>query len=141
MILSSHILSEIQAVCDRVIIINHGVVAADDTATNLSNKVTTDHRVIARIDGERAEILQAVRALSGIKYIRADMEREPGIYEYEIEAEPGIDIRRDINKIAREHNWDILTLKTMEMTLEDIFLKITMGENIQLSQNQKGDGK
>jgi len=140
-ILSSHILSEIQAVCDRVIIINHGVVAADDTATNLSNKVTTDHRIIARIDGDRAEILQAVRALSGIKYIRADMEREAGIYEYEIEAEPGIDIRRDINRIAREHEWDILTLRTMEMTLEDIFLKITMGENIQIGQKQKGDEK
>ena len=134
-ILSSHILSEIQAVCDRVIIINHGVISADDTATNLSNKVSTDHRIIARIDGPKAEILQAIRAVNGIKYVRADMEREKNIYDFEIEAEPGIDIRRDINKITREHNWDILLLKTMEMTLEDIFLKITMGETVQM----KGD--
>lgn len=136
-ILSSHILSEIQMVCDRVIIINHGVVAADDTATNLSNKVTTDHRVIARIEGEKPAILQAIRAL-GVKYVRADMEREPGIWEYEIEAEPGKDIRRDINRIARENEWNILLLKTMEMTLEDIFLKITMGEHVDLG---KGDAK
>ncbi len=129
-ILSSHILSEIQAVCDRVIIINKGVVAADDTATNLSNKVTTDHRVIVRIDGDKAEVLQAIRALDGIKYVRADMEREAGIYEYEIEAEPGVDIRREINRVVRENGWNILLLRTMEMTLEDIFLKITMGENI-----------
>lgn len=131
-ILSSHILSEIQAVCDRVIIINHGVISADDTATNLSNKVSTDHRIIARIDGPKAEVLQAIRAINGIKYVRADMEREKNIYDFEIEAEPGIDIRRDINKITREHNWDILLLKTMEMTLEDIFLKITMGETVQM---------
>ncbi|MBQ9695710.1 MAG: ATP-binding cassette domain-containing protein [Oscillospiraceae bacterium] len=132
-ILSSHILSEIQAVCDRVIIINHGVVAADDTATNLSNQVSTDHRIIARIEGEKAAILQAIRAIEGIKYVRADMEREPGIWEFEMEAEPGIDIRREVNRICRENNWDILLLKTMEMTLEDIFLKITMGEHIDLT--------
>ena len=133
-ILSSHILSEIQAVCDRVIIINHGVVAADDTASHLSEQVTTDHRVIARIEGEKAEILQAIRALDGIRYVRADMEREPGIWEFEVEAEPGRDIRRDINRIAREHEWNILLLRTMEMTLEDIFLKITMGEQVDLKK-------
>ena len=135
-ILSSHILSEIQAVCDRVIIINKGVVAADDTATNLSDQVTTDHRIAARIEGEKAAILQAIRTIPGIKYVRADMEREPGIWEYEMEAQPGQDIRRDINRIVRENNWNILMLKTMEMTLEDIFLKITMGEHIEL--NKKG---
>ena len=132
-ILSSHILSEIQAVCDRVIIINHGVIAADDTATNLSNQVSTDHRIIARIEGEKAAILQAIRAIEGIKYVRADMEREPGIWEFEMEAEPGMDIRREVNRICRENNWDILLLKTMEMTLEDIFLKVTMGEHIDLT--------
>ena len=133
-ILSSHILSEIQAVCDRVIIINKGVIAADDTATNLSEKVTTDHRVIARIEGEKAAILQAIRAIPGLKYVRADMEREEGIWEYEMEAQPGQDIRRDINRIARENDWNILLLKTMEMTLEDIFLKITMGEHVELDK-------
>lgn len=137
-ILSSHILSEIQAVCDRVIIINHGVIAADDTATNLSNQVTTDHRVIARIEGEKAAVLQALRTIEGLKYVRADMEREKGIWEYELEAEPGRDIRRDVNRIARENEWNILLLKTMEMTLEDIFLKITMGEHVEM---RKGDAK
>lgn len=138
-ILSSHILSEIQAVCDRVIIINKGVVAADDTATNLSDQVTTDHRVIARIEGEKAAILQAIRTIPGLKYVRADMEREEGIWEYEMEAQPGQDIRREINRIARENEWNILLLRTMEMTLEDIFLKITMGEHIELKK--KGGGQ
>lgn len=139
-ILSSHILSEIQMVCDRVIIINHGAVAADDTATNLSNKVTTDHRVIARIEGEKAAVLQAVRAIDGIKYVRADMEREPGIWEYEIEALPGQDIRREVNRIVKQNDWNILLLKTMEMSLEDIFLKITMGENVPFTADEKKGG-
>ncbi|HAJ96969.1 MAG TPA: ABC transporter [Ruminococcus sp.] len=138
-ILSSHILSEIQAVCDRVIIINHGVIAADDTATNLSNQVTTDHRIMVRIDGEKPAVLQAIRSIEGIEYVRADMEREKGVWEYEIEAQPNQDIRYEINRIARENNWNILLLKTMEMTLEDIFLKITMGEQVQVKNNKGGN--
>ena len=129
-ILSSHILSEIQAVCDRIIIINHGVVAAHDTTDNLSRNVSTDHRIIARIEGPRDEIVKAMRNIEGIKYVKADMEREAGVYEYELEALPGSDIRRDLYEITREHDWPILSLRSAEMTLEDVFLKITMGEGI-----------
>ncbi len=129
-ILSSHILSEIQAVCDRIIIINHGVVAAHDTTDNLSKNVSTDHRIIARIEGPKDEIVRALRDIDGIKYVKADMEREPGVYEYELEAVPGSDIRRDLFEIARRHDWPLLACRSAEMTLEDVFLKITMGEGI-----------
>ncbi|MBP0988100.1 MAG: ATP-binding cassette domain-containing protein [Oscillospiraceae bacterium] len=129
-ILSSHILSEIQAVCDRIIIINHGVVAAHDTTDNLSRNVSNDHRIIARIEGPRDEIVKALRNISGIKYVKADMEREPGVYEYELEATPGSDIRRELFHIAAEHDWPLLSARSAEMTLEDVFLKITMGEGI-----------
>ena len=129
-ILSSHILSEIQAVCDRIIIINHGVVAAHDTTDNLSRNVSTDHRIVARIEGPRDEIVKALRNIQGIKYVKADMEREPGVYEYELEAEPGNDIRRALFHIAAEHDWPLLSARSAEMTLEDVFLKITMGEGI-----------
>ena len=130
MILSSHILSEIQATCDRIIIINKGVVAAHDTTDNLSKNISTDHRVIARIEGPREEIIKAIRNIEGIKYVRADMEREPGVYEYEIEAAPDQDIRRDLFDIVTEHHWYLLGLRSAELTLEDVFLKITMGEGI-----------
>lgn len=129
-ILSSHILSEIQAVCDRIIIINHGVVAAHDTTDNLSKNVSTDHRLIARIDGPRDEIVRALRDIDGIKYVKADMEREKGVYEYELEATPGKDIRRDVFEIVCENHWPLLAMRSAEMTLEDVFLKITMGEGI-----------
>jgi len=129
-ILSSHILSEIQAVCDRIIIINKGVIAAHDTTDNLSRNVTTDHRIVARIDGPREDIVRALRNIEGIKYCRADMEREPGVYEYELEATPGADIRRDLFDIVCENHWPLLALRSSDMTLEDVFLKITMGEGI-----------
>lgn len=141
-ILSSHILSEIQAVCDRVIIINKGEIAADDTADNLSKKISADHRLIVRIEGKKDEILYELRKIPGIKYVRADMEREPGVYEYEMEAEEGTDLRREVNKVVQEHSWAILLMKSSELTLEDIFLKITMGEGIEphLNKLKETDG-
>lgn len=130
-ILSSHILSEIQAVCDRVIIINKGKVSAEDTIDNLSKTVSGDHRLIMRIDGAgRKEIIKILREIDGVISVKADMLREEEIWEFEIEAEENKDIRRDINKVCRENNLNILMMKNNEMTLEDIFLKITMGESI-----------
>ena len=135
-ILSSHILSEIQAVCDRVIIINKGKVAAEDTIDNLSKTVSGDHRLIMRIDGAgKKDIIKALRDIEGIISVKAD-----NIWEFEIEAQEGIDVRRDINSVCRENNFNILMMKNNEMTLEDIFLKITMGENISTNKDHKNGG-
>lgn len=145
-ILSSHILSEIQAVCDRVIIINHGVIAADDTTENLTKNISTDHRLIARIDGSREEVLKVIKAIPGVVSVNADMEREKGVYDYEIETKENTDIRRELFKRVVARNWVILGLKSTEMTLEDIFLKITMGDTVEIktnktepSENEKAD--
>ena len=130
-ILSSHILSEVQAVCDRIIIINKGVIAADDTTDNLSASVSNEHKLIMRIEGPRQEIYKAVRTMDGVVSVRADMEREAGVFEYEIESEPGTDIRRELNKLLSSKGWNILMMKPDELTLEDIFLKITMGDTVE----------
>ena len=139
-ILSSHILPEIQAVCDRIIIINKGKVVANDTADNLSKNVSVDHRLTVRIEGDKKQILELIKGLKNIKYARADIEREPGVYEYEIEAEDGIDIRRELNKRLAEKGFPILMMRSADLTLEDIFLKITMGEGVDLkSKSKKSD--
>ena len=135
-ILSSHILPEIQAVCDRIIIINKGVVAADGTADEISAKLTNEHKMTLRIEGstrtaaDKQEIVAALKALDGIKYVRADMEREKGVYDYDVEAEEKVDVRRAVNKLCREKGWNILMLQLSDLTLEDIFLKITTGDDI-----------
>lgn len=130
-ILSSHILSEIQQVCDRVIIINNGTVAADDTADNLSKKMSTDHRLIVRLEGNKDEILRKLKTVDGIRSVVADLEKETNVFEYEIEAMENVDLRRKISDVAQENGWPILMMKTTELTLEDIFLKITMGEGFE----------
>ena len=133
-ILSSHILPEIQAVCDRIITINKGVVAADGTADEIATKITNEHKMTIRIEGsthtaeDKKAIVAELKKLDGIKYVRADMEREKGIYDYDVEADEKVDIRRAINALCRDKGWNILMLQLSDLTLEDIFLKITMGD-------------
>ena len=140
-ILSSHILPEIQAVCDRIIIINRGKIAADDTTENLTKNITTDHRLIARIDGAREEVLKTIKGISGVVSVTADMEREKGVYDYEIETKEDVDIRRELFKRVAARSWIILGLKTSEMTLEDIFLKITMDDSFEIKTKKTSDKK
>lgn len=130
LILSSHILSEIQAVCDRVIIINKGKMAANDTLENLTKSISSINRMIVRLDGKREEVLAAIRRIPGVTSVRADMERENGTYDYEVVMEQDADIRIMLNEMCHEHGWSIYKMASDEMTLEDIFMRITMGEGM-----------
>ena len=129
-ILSSHILSEVQAVCDRIVVINQGKIVADDTADNLSRELTADHKLIVRIDGPKDEVVKLVQTIPGVVSVVADMQREKGVWEYNIEAVEGTDIRRELNRRLMSRNWYILGLRSSELSLEDIFLKLTMGESV-----------
>ena len=129
-ILSSHILSEVQAVCDRIVVINQGRIVADDTADNLSRELTADHKLIARIDGPKDEVIKLVQTIPGVVSVVADLQREKGVWEYNIEAVEGTDIRRELNRRLMSRNWYILGLRSSELSLEDIFLKLTMGESV-----------
>ncbi len=124
-ILSSHILSEVQAICDRVIVINQGVLVADGTADDLSKKMTDDFRYIVRIEGPEGEVLRLLRAITNMVEVQPLGQKEPGVYEYSLEAAPGTDVRRELFKRLVERNYPLLGLRSTEMTLEDIFLQLT----------------
>ncbi len=138
-ILSSHILSEIQAVCDRIVIINGGVIVADDTTENLTNMTMGERSFTARIDGPREEVIKVIKTIPGVEKVTAEMEREPGIYDFEIEADEKSDIRRDLFRRMADRNWCILGLRSNAMTLEDIFLKITMGDDVTIKKKAEPD--
>ena len=129
-ILSSHILPEVQAVCDRVIVINKGKIVADDTEENLSHNLSNDFRYIARIEGPEDEVT-ILTSISGMKEVDSYGQKENGVFEYSLEAEPGTDIRRELFNRLADRNYPLLGLKTTELTLEDIFLRLTSdGSNL-----------
>ncbi len=140
-ILSSHILSEIQAVCDRIIVINNGNIVADDTAENLSKSLSQEHKLIAQIDGPSGEVVKTVSTIRGVKSIEKGKQLSESVYEYNIETDEHLDIRRELFNRLAARNWYLLGLKTSELTLEDIFLKLTIGENVKLTKKAKGENK
>ncbi len=129
-ILSSHILSEVQAVCDRIIVINKGNLIADGTADSLSKQLSKDHRLTIRVDGAENDVYSILTKIGGVVKVEKLGKREAGSYDFIIESEPEKDLRREISKRLAERGCPILMFKSNELTLEDIFLKLTVGEGM-----------
>ena len=124
-ILSSHILSEVQAVCERVIVINRGSIVADGTPDSLAHSLSNENRLLLRMEGEEKAIKQGLHSLRGVKEVDAYGEKEPGVYEFSVEGNEGTDLRRPVFALAAQNHWPILSMKNTDLTLEDVFLRMT----------------
>ncbi len=124
-ILSSHILSEIQAVCERVIIINRGEIVADDTAKNLSEKLSSDSSLIARIVCSEKDMLEALKSVKGVKSVSSLGRKEDGTFDFLIEPNRGIDIRSAVFDRIVSRGKTLLSLTSNSASLEQIFLRLT----------------
>ena len=138
-ILSSHILSEIQAVCKRVIIINRGEIIADDNSENLAQKLSDDSTLLARITGNETDMLSALKSIKNIKSVSSLGQMEIGSFDYIIEPEDGVDVRADIFDRVVSRGKKLLTLKDNKLSLEQIFLRLTEVENDKAKQLLKSD--
>lgn len=130
-ILSSHILPEVQAICERVVIINKGEIAAIDTPENLSKGLNRAAKLTATIAGPQNQVSKLINDIYGVMY--SDVLSKPGkdTVTYVIEADKDIDIRRPLFFAMAKAGYPIIELKSMDMTLEDIFLKvITVEEEV-----------
>jgi ABC-2 type transport system ATP-binding protein len=124
-ILSSHILQEVSAVCDRILIINRGKIVADNTPEKLSASLSQGHKMQVRVKGEKQSILTALAEYPIIRAVNADISREPGTFDVVLSGDEGIDIREAIFRCMAKNNLPILSMKSMDLTLEEIFLQIT----------------
>lgn len=125
-ILSSHILPEIEAVCDRIIIINGGKIVANDTSEALSAKLSADHRLMITVAGPQKEVAELIAGISGVETVTAVGSKGTGVYEFAVEATEGVDIRRDLFTRLAQKNWPLLSSKSQALSLEDIFINLTI---------------
>jgi len=123
-ILSSHILPEITQICKRVIIINDGQIAAVDSLESLTNRLNKGERLLLRLRHSNYETIEKLRTL---KKVITVAEQETS--QFTIDCEPHANIQDRIAKLALENNWGIVELKPASITLEDVFLKLTLEEN------------
>ncbi len=128
-ILSSHILQEVQAICDRVVIINNGKVAAIDTPDNLARTISNENKFSLRISGDERTALDVLEGIEGIKNVKSLGRKERNSIDFIVETEPDVDVRPVIFQAMAAQNLPILSMSTVDMTLEDIFIEVTSNEN------------
>ena len=127
-IVSSHILSEIQAICKRILIINNGEIVADDTADNLAKSLSADHTIKLRVQGPEAEVKKTLLGIRGVVSAKCLGVVEKGSLDFEIEPAEDADVRKDVSTRIADRGWPILELSTEELSLENIFLRLTDGK-------------
>ncbi|MBQ6823436.1 MAG: ATP-binding cassette domain-containing protein [Clostridia bacterium] len=127
-ILSTHILQEVQAVCDRIIIINKGQLIADGNADTLTYKTAGNRRLVARINGPKADVKKALRAMDGVLFVDDLGQKEPATNEFLVESQPGVDIRKPMFRLLADRGWILMGLKSMDMSLEDVFVSLITNE-------------
>jgi len=126
-ILSTHILPEVSMTCHRVIIINQGKVITVDTPENLNKKLQKSSEILVTVEGPASEILKCLRSISGVLSV-APKEDSKENTSYLVESDKDRDIRKDISRTIVQNNWGLLEMKSIGMSLEDIFIKLVTEE-------------
>ena len=128
-ILSSHILSEVSAVCDYVLIISHGRLVASDTPDNLSKLAAGSNNLSLIVKGEKESIRQLLSEIPGVKTITVNSAENEKGWRVKLSTEESTDIREEVFYKMAENHYPILEMQSEKVSLEEIFLELTDGGN------------
>ncbi|MBP1538564.1 MAG: ATP-binding cassette domain-containing protein [Ruminococcus sp.] len=123
-ILSSHILPEVQAVCDRIVVINRGRIVADDTEKNILAGFDDEKNIYLTAQGDKQSVLESLEGISGAQKVSCK-KAKGGELEIVIKSAKDSDIRRQVFDSAAKDGWAILEMRTSKPTLEEIFIRLT----------------
>lgn len=123
-ILSTHILPEVQAVCDRIIVIDEGRIVADEKTRDIGRAVKGTRRYHAKICGDPASVLRAVRGVPGVTYVERMAEAEEGSVRYLIEADSALEVRKPLFYTLAQNSMPLIGLESAQANLEDVFLSV-----------------
>ena len=132
-ILSTHILTEVEQTCQRVVIINKGKVVAEDTPENLTRRLRGSATMFVQVDGDRAAEAQA--ALARVEGVASVTSANDAGTAFEVESESGRDVRRELARAVIGGGWGLLELRPMRLSLEDVFLSLTTEERQEETAN------
>ncbi|MGN0462210.1 MAG: ABC transporter ATP-binding protein [Ruminococcus sp.] len=124
-IFSSHILSEISAICDRVIVICNGEIVADTKVSELSSAITGKSTLTVEVEGSTSAVTSAINTVSGVTKVSVDRQTGENCNVYSVEHESGMDIRKGVFNVMAKNNMPILSMNEGGMSLEEAYLKLT----------------
>ena len=134
-ILSSHILSEVSQICNKVIIINKGKIVAVDSPKNLEDKMSSNNSVYVTVEDNDNNIENIVKKLSDVKNIKLLEENEDKTKQYLIEAKGDADLRKVLFVELAKENITVFEMKKADTTLEDAFMKLIEGGDKNVGSN------
>lgn len=123
-ILSTHILAEVQAVCERVIIINKGKIIADERTEDITKTIEDGYRYEIKICGPVREVEAAISKINGVKSVVSTGERDLDSYAFVIESDRGVDVRKPVFQLCASRSWAILGLTPTGTDLESVFIRL-----------------
>ncbi len=126
LIISTHILPEVSAVCQRVIIIHEGRIVAVDTPENLSRRLRRTEQVEIEVRGPQAEVANLLRNFPGVQDVRWVSSAESTTFT--LTSRQGADLREQLARTITQRGWGLLRLQSLDLSLEEIFLRLTVGE-------------
>lgn len=140
-ILSSHILSEVSAVCDYVLIISHGKLVASDTPENLGKLAAGSNNLNLLVKGQKDTIRAALEAVEGVKEVTVKKSPEEGVYAITVGTEENMDVREKVFYSMVNAGCPILEMQSRKVSLEEIFLELTESEKKDKDASGKKSGK
>lgn len=123
-ILSTHILAEVQAVCERIVVIDHGKIIANEKTDELARVIEENAHYRYNICGPRSEVLTALRGVRGVLYAECAGERDGEAYTYLLELSGGTEPRKAVFRVCAERGWQIIGAADAGGDLESIFIKL-----------------
>ena len=127
-ILSSHILSEVRAVCDYVLIISHGKLVASDTPDNLERLAAGSNSLLMKIKGEKDTIRKALETIEGVTGVEMSYDSDEKLWKTKLSIQENVDIREKVFYAMAKANCPIYEMQVKRVSLEDVFLELTEGE-------------
>ena len=140
-VLSTHILSEVQSVRDRILIINEGRLIADEKTENVARAAASDRKYTVKVAGPRRDVLRELRALGGVHFAEDTGDGDADGAVFAVEAERGIDIRKQMFNMLAAKGWPIMELTPRGMSLEEVFVMITDEDERRRNAPERRAGK
>ena len=130
-IVSTHILPEVSMLCERVIIIHEGQIVAIDAPENLSTRLRGSERIEVEMRAPMDEATRIIESLEDVTSVAAVTPEQSGVLSLHVDTVAGSDARAELASAVVGRGWDLLTLRSIGMTLEEIFLNLTTSEELE----------
>ncbi len=126
-ILSTHILPEVKLVCERIVIINEGRIVAQGTEESLTQNIKGKEKLQIEVAGPIDDVDRALRSVKGVMGVEVVLKEHNGCNSFVVESNMQHDVRKDLARTIVDNKWDLYELRSLSMTLEEIFMRYTAG--------------